>query len=340
MTEPSLSELPPALVTVRPMVLLSGFLGAGKTTFLRNCLELLNERGLRMDMILNDRENAELDCETLVDKAASVAPLAGSCVCCDGLKDLTELALAASRSKHDALFIELNGTADPVPLIETFTLLESRFKMRPRWQVCVIDCRHFGTRGSFQDLENLQLETASHFYLSHSDEIPKQQLDSIRSALRGINAFASETEPLAFVEALSTALKQTRNVAIASAVSPVRTVPSFSAPKIRDERHRLAHEFTGCQILFEEPQQREDVLSWMADLPDAVIRAKALTRTSGYVHARFLFERVGAEVSPEPLEVPISDRVPASAILIGADLNPPALLESARSKLGATCHLG
>ena len=74
----TISPAPPPLITARPMVLLSGFLGAGKTTLLRRCLSGLAGRQLLSDVILNDRENAEIDCETLRDHAASVSALAGS----------------------------------------------------------------------------------------------------------------------------------------------------------------------------------------------------------------------------------------------------------------------
>ena len=159
--QPSLEPLS-AVVSVRPMLMLTGFLGAGKTTFLRSLLNELADREHLADVILNDRENARLDKETLKNHAANIEALTGSCVCCDGIDKLYDLILKASQSPHSVLLIELNGTADPVPLLESFTLLESKFCLRPRWQVCVLNARNFGKRGRFNELEQLQLETATH----------------------------------------------------------------------------------------------------------------------------------------------------------------------------------
>ena len=68
----------PTLVKYRPLVLITGFLGAGKTTFLRRQLVQVKSQDLTADVILNDYENAALDAETLHDKAEIIAALAAS----------------------------------------------------------------------------------------------------------------------------------------------------------------------------------------------------------------------------------------------------------------------
>ena len=106
----------------RPLVLITGFLGAGKTTFLRDLLIQIKSQDLTADVILNDYKNASLDAETLHGKAESIATLAASCACCDGLSDLVQLAVTAQASRSSVLVVELNGTADPLPLLEAFIL--------------------------------------------------------------------------------------------------------------------------------------------------------------------------------------------------------------------------
>lgn len=331
----------PSLVSVRPMVLLSGFLGAGKTTFLRECLAILADKKLRADVILNDRENPEIDCETLRGQGASIAALAGACVCCEGLDELAGLVSQCSETDHDVLFVELNGTADPIPLLESFTLLESRFMMRPRWQVCVIDARHWSNRGGYSELEELQLETASHFMVSHHDSVGESRLMEVRGAVKAVNPRASETNAVALLELLTQAVARNRGVTV-GINEQRRQDDKWSLARVKDvsPRHQLAHEFTGCQILLPEPLPSLSVRSWLDALPEEVIRAKALVRTVESPGQRHLFERVGRAVEPAPLRVAISDRVPASAIMIGAELDPGALVEAARSQLSENCVLG
>ncbi len=188
----------------RPSLMITGFLGAGKTTFLCALLVTLNRHHIAADVILNDYENAEVDAGTLRENAASVEALAASCACCDGLAPLADLAVTASRSVNDLLIIELNGTADPLPLLESFTLLESMLRFRPRWQVCILDARHFSHREHYDALEKLQLETASHFMLSHMENLSDLDHQLLLTRVRAVNSKASQTT----VEAMAASLAQ------------------------------------------------------------------------------------------------------------------------------------
>jgi G3E family GTPase len=323
----------PSLAPPRPLVLITGFLGAGKTTFLRGLLEAVGEWHLSADVILNDYENADLDAETLRGKAAGLETIAASCACCDGMESLLDLALAASRSRHDLLAIELNGTADPAPLLESFTLLESKIRLRPRWQVCVVDARHFGERGYYSRLEDLQLETASHFVVGHAGGLSALERRKLLQRIAAVNPKAAATTPVAMAEAVARAVARNERLLVTAGPKLVRR--GLPDPG----RGRLAHEFTGCQILLPDLVHREAMGSWLASLPDGVFRAKALVSLNDEPGVRRLFERVGTEVMGEPLAVPISDRVPSSAICIGPDLDPAGLLELARKNFGHECHL-
>ncbi len=324
------------LPLTRPLVLLTGFLGAGKTTFLRTLLASLRPWQLRADVILNDYENALLDAETLRDSAASIEAIAASCACCEGLEFLVDLSLAANSSRNDLLLVEVNGTADPIPLLESFILLESKLRRHPRWQVCVIDARNFGKRGAYRSLEEIQLETASHFHLSHADEISILQRNNLYERIRAINPTASETTPQLMADALAKAAN--RDMRLLLTRQPPQRDRLFP-PLAHSAGRAPAHQFTGCQILLPDRLQRIAVWSWLAALPHSVIRAKALVTAQDEPDTRRLFERVGLEIMGDPLEVPISPRVPASAILIGPSLDPAALLEITRRELGAECRI-
>ncbi|MFD2255213.1 CobW family GTP-binding protein [Luteolibacter algae] len=323
------------LRTRKPLILLTGFLGAGKTTFLRALLKSTADFQLHADVILNDYENAHLDSETLRDHAATVEAIAASCACCEGLDFLIDLSVSASTSRNDLLFIELNGTADPLPLLESFTLLEPKLLRQPRWQVCVIDARTFGQSRDHRSICELQLETASHFFLSHTDEISPVERNILYSKIRAINPGASETTPGLLASALS---KLSHRLAWTS--PPKNSKINDSLFELKAKRHgHLVHQFTGCQILLPEKVRRDDLWAWLAALPKNVIRAKALVSIQNEPDIRRLFERVGTELMADPLEVPISPRVPSSAILIGSDLHPQEIISSAKRILGAECHM-
>lgn len=331
----SLPENISPLVICRPSVMITGFLGAGKTTFLRALLVALNSRHIAADVILNDYENAEIDAGTLCEDAATVEALAASCACCDGLAPLVDLAVASGRSVNDLLVIELNGTADPLPLLESFTLLESRLRFRPRWQVCVLDVRHFSHRESYGPLEQLQLETASHFMLSHVEKLTKLQRQILLERVRAVNPKASETTPETMAESLAQVLARDQRLLLRGSQTSTKSL----LPGPGRCGSRLAHEFTGCQIFLPTPVKRESMWAWLAALPPDVIRAKALVTVAGEPGVRRLFERVGLELMGDPLEVSISQKVPATGICIGPDLDPVGILALAMSVFGEECSL-
>lgn len=326
------------------MLMLTGFLGAGKTTLLRSLLDDLATREHLADVILNDRENAHLDGETLKSHAASVAALSGSCVCCDGADELYRLILESSKSQHSVLLIELNGTADPIPLQETFTLIESKFCLRPRWQVCVIDARHFGKRGHFNDLENLQLETASHYYFSWSSHLTGKEELQLEQSIKAVNPHATRTTSSSLADSLNQAIRRSRRHTLTSQRTnqtcylSSKFATTLSGKADQDERHQLAHEFTGCNIIFPKTIEASRVAPWLEKLPESVIRAKALVTLNTDPDCRFLYERVGKEVSPHPLTVRTITKVPCSGLFIGPDLQPDEILQHTREHLHPDCH--
>lgn len=338
------SELAPiaSVIAVRPMLMLTGFLGAGKTTLLRAILDQLAGAGHLCDVILNDRENADIDRETLRDHAESVAALTGSCVCCEGMDELYDMVMKVSKTSNQALIVELNGTADPLPLLEGFTLLESKFMLHPRWQVCVIDARHFGKRSLYSELERLQLETASHYFLSHTSVLSEETEVELEQLVRSINPQASRTSEFGLAQSLSQAIKKSARHRLATQESDAASwgelEPKFGHSQKHHDRHRFAHEFTGCNIVIPEAADESQVVEWMQALPESVIRAKALVTLKSEPEIRYLFERVGMEISPRPFPVRSVSQAPCSALFIGADLNPDQILQQMRRSLHPSCH--
>ncbi len=319
----------------RPQLLISGFLGAGKTTLLRNLLITLKaDHNIDSDVILNDYENAELDAQTLQDKAAAISPLSASCACCGGLDDLVRLALAAQKNRSDLLLIELNGTADPIPLIETFTLLEQKIHFRPRLQVTVIDARKFGLRDQWQPLEDLQLSTATHYHLSHQDEVDPARLAQVQARITHINPNVRPTHPSELAAELATA---TQNP------TPITPAENHEHEHHHDHSHThahpLTHAFNSSRIHIPGLISRDALWAWLHMLPSQVIRTKALVTLRESPDVRHLFERVGTDEILPPLEVPISDKVPSSAIFIGSGIDPAAILHLARTHLKPTCYI-
>ncbi len=318
----------PVLSTVRPLLILTGFLGAGKTTLLRALLTATREAGYTTDVILNDYADATLDGATLEGLTHTLSPLTAACACCEGLDFLLELALQSADSGSDLLCIELNGTADPIPIIESFTLLEHKLKRHPRWQICVIHPDHFRTQARYEDIETLQLQTASHIYFSHTDTAPVSE--ELLGQVREINPSANIIS-LADLQQAVCDLAQRMHARLLSPAD------GSSAGSPRDlltltPQHHATHDFTACQLPLPASVEKEQLLLWLTSLPTDVIRAKVLVGINGR-KGRYLYERIGTTVSKYVQRVALNAQVPNSAILIGPDLDPTALSIQAEALL-------
>lgn len=109
-----------------PVTVLSGFLGAGKTTVLNRILA--NREGLRVAVIVNDMSEVNIDVQTVGRSVAlrrgeeRLVEFSNGCICCTLREDLLEeVAQLAGEGRFDYLLIESTGIAEPLPIAETFT---------------------------------------------------------------------------------------------------------------------------------------------------------------------------------------------------------------------------
>lgn len=111
-----------------PVLLIGGFLGAGKTTLVNELLRQAN--GSRIAVLVNDFGDVSIDAELIESTEQSVLHIAGGCMCCSYGDDLVAALrqLSARRQSFDRVLIETSGVSLPytiactVPLIEGFEL--------------------------------------------------------------------------------------------------------------------------------------------------------------------------------------------------------------------------
>lgn len=314
----------------KPLLFITGFLGAGKTTLLREMILEFKARDIRADVILNDFANAEIDAATIDQTVATVAPIAASCACCESLDELVALCGAAATGEGDVLLIELNGTADPLAILESFTLIADKLPFFPRLQVSVVDARHWERRGEWSPLERRQVETAGFWLPTHTDAIEQSRLREVELGVGKIAPFATATTAKQLSELLGTELTTEES---ASPAIPQSTLPRLS--RKNDDVHALSHRFTGCQVQLPSPIERDQMEQLMRNLPDWVYRAKALAELSGHPGQRWLFERSGNDPLPPPLSVNEIKRVPCSLVCIGPRLDADQLRKMVYEQLCA-----
>ena len=205
--------------TQLPVTVLSGFLGAGKTTVLNHILN--NRDGLRVAVIVNDMSEITIDAATVKNEISfnraeeKLVEMSNGCICCTLREDLLEeIERLAHEGKYDYLVIESTGISEPLPVAETFTFADEDGKSlseisRLDSMVTVVDALNFlkdydeakflnevgeslgeEDERSVADLLVEQVEFADILLISKTDLVSEQELARLKSILQTLNTEA------------------------------------------------------------------------------------------------------------------------------------------------------
>jgi G3E family GTPase len=188
---------------VTPLVVVVGFLGAGKTTFLRNLMPALAVERLRPGLVVNDYRNAGVDVEQLGDLVEEVRALSGDCVCCGSRGALLEVLRGFEHGEDRVMIVEANGTTDAGALIEMLALEPGLEGYSAPMQLSVIDGKRWQKRLWHNGLERSQVMTATHVHISRKDEIGEERLQAVEESLAGLGVRGLMTDAVGLARELA-----------------------------------------------------------------------------------------------------------------------------------------
>lgn len=180
------------------LTVLGGFLGSGKTTWLRHQLH----HGLFKDafVVVNEAAETPVD-DALLKGSAKLAVLAGGCACCAGKADLIKLLrnicdersqTESSETRLERIVLETSGLADPAPIIEaikTDPILVHHIIVSET--VVMVDALHALSQLTVEPLGRRQIEIADCLMVTKVDEADGAELAKLLATLRLLNPDAA-----------------------------------------------------------------------------------------------------------------------------------------------------
>lgn len=270
-----------------PFTILTGFLGAGKTTVLNRVLEA--PRGHRVAALVNELGRVSIDSDQIVSRGGDVLELAGGCVCCkvDVKNDLWDGIIdVIRRSEPDAVVLETTGIAEPPAILEGIENLpeDQRAEIRPAGVVCVADGEAGVAQIEAREEAREQVEAADRVLVSKLDVAAP---DAVRALHGRLSALNPRAEVASFPDSAD------------GRAALVHWLLEERAPLSRARPHRHAHpqgQLTAATFTAEEPLLEEPLRALLDELGESLLRAKGLARLAGWEEAAFV-ERAGARTT-------------------------------------------
>lgn len=170
-----------------PALVLSGFLGSGKTTVVQRLLRDATDRGIRIALISNELGELGIDRALLGQSGEAYVELEGGCVCCELSDDLLETLVALQRDVDpDRFVIETSGVALPYDTQLNFWRDPACDFIGDDMAVVVVNAEQLyegrDLEGTFED----QVQSADLLVLNRMDLVPEAEWPKIEARLRAI----------------------------------------------------------------------------------------------------------------------------------------------------------
>jgi G3E family GTPase len=170
-----------------PALVVSGFLGSGKTTLVRGLLEAAQADGTRIAVVSNELGELGIDRALLGEGGEAFVELEGGCVCCELSDDLIDtLQQLHEQVNPDRIVIETSGVALPFDTTLNFWREPISQWVGDDTAIVVVNAEQLAERrdleGTFED----QVSSADLLVLNKIDLVPEADLESLEDLLRSI----------------------------------------------------------------------------------------------------------------------------------------------------------
>lgn len=262
-----------------PVLVIGGYLGAGKTTLINN---LLSSATQRIAVVVNDFGSVNVDASLIRERHNDTIELTNGCICCAVGESLADVLFSILERTElpDIVVIEASGVANPAA-VAAFAHIEGFHHLG---NVVLVDATH-------------ALETAHDPLVGRTFALQVQvaQLLAITKSDQATDSVISEVKSIVSSLAPSTPLVLTTSATLSSLMMNV-------APH-SDSAVTEAHtEFSTTTLSHVSAQDEKQLLAFLQNFPSSVVRAKGVVELANGDHR--LVQKVGSTISISPTELP------------------------------------
>lgn len=254
-----------------PVSVLTGYLGAGKTTVLNHVLS--NQEGYKVAVIVNDIGEVNIDASLIAkggavtQKDENLVPLSNGCICCTLKVDLMKQIIELCKSgKFDYILIEASGICEPAPIAGSICMLDGSGQAQGLPPVAYLDnvttvvdakrmADEFGSGSSLMndnldedDIENLliqQIEFCTTIILNKIDDVTEQEKSDVLEVIRALQPDAKIIETnygkIDVAEVLDTKRFDFEKIATSAGWMKAMELEGENSDDLEEEEHHEHH---------------------------------------------------------------------------------------------------
>ncbi|MEL6675563.1 MAG: GTP-binding protein [Bacteroidota bacterium] len=178
-------------ILAKPTTILTGFLGAGKTTFLNHLIK--ENPQTRYAIIENEFGQQGIDSDLILRAEGDIMELNNGCLCCSLNESLYEIlnTLFDKREDFDELIIEATGVANPVGLAEPFVVHPTIKEFFPISNIiCLVDAELLEEALNETEEAISQITYSDVLLINKTDLVDERQIKKVKTLLKALNPLA------------------------------------------------------------------------------------------------------------------------------------------------------
>lgn len=318
-----------------PITILTGFLGAGKTTILNQIIE--QNPDTKFGLVINEFGEEGIDGQLVQGNDEEIVELSNGCICCVVRKDLQEaVAKLVDSGTVDYVIIETSGLAEPIPVAQTFEMDNLGGRVALDSIICLVDAENYKETMRQYEVGAVQIQAADIILINKINANSTANIVELESLIKQINPYAAVIKNIDN-KVDSKLLIETKKWDVLKLNNYTEEDPHHD----HEHEHHHHEHLSVDEVVFttNEPLNADKINKWiLEEFPANAVRAKGILRLEIFPgqHGLFLFQMVGATRMLVPFVPQRADfnRDKSTIVVIGKNLDEEAII-SALSKTTA-----